>query len=227
MTSTICFILSIVAVCTNPGPGECFADLRNGGFESREALDGWQLVTYGPPASVTLDVETVHHGRSSLRVSAEEPTDTALGQDLALTPSQWYRFSGWIKTQRLECADRQRLGHVSSSAFARSQRDRFGREPTGRHALGSRRAGLPGARGRARAASPPSWLVTARAAARPGSTSWRSSKSIRPKPRSSSPLSHFARAASTPTSTVSSSNTSARWCRPCGLKSSLTAASRG
>ena len=43
--------------------------------------------------AVALDADVVHEGRQSLRVWAEEASDTALGQDIALEPSGWYRFT--------------------------------------------------------------------------------------------------------------------------------------
>ena len=79
--------------------------LKNAGFESPNALEGWTLVTYGPSAGVALDGDVVHEGRQSLRVSAKEASDVALGQDLALEPARFYRFTGWVKTQGLERLD--------------------------------------------------------------------------------------------------------------------------
>jgi len=43
----------------------------------------------------------VHEGRQSLRVSAEEPSDTALGLELPLKPGAAYCFSGWVRTRDL------------------------------------------------------------------------------------------------------------------------------
>ena len=63
------------------------------------------LVTYGPSARIALDGDVVHEGRQSLRVSADQPSDVALGQDIALEPAGVYRFSGWVQTQGLERLD--------------------------------------------------------------------------------------------------------------------------
>ena len=76
--------------------------LKNASFESNDPLDGWQLVTYGNIARVRLDAESVHQGRHALRVTAEEPSDTALGQEIDLQPHGWYRFTGWVKTRGLD-----------------------------------------------------------------------------------------------------------------------------
>ena len=55
-------------------------DLRNPGFEDK--LDGWEVHTYGAPAQVEVDQQVAHEGKQSLRLSATEPSDTALGQEM-------------------------------------------------------------------------------------------------------------------------------------------------
>ncbi|HWE39291.1 MAG TPA: alpha-L-arabinofuranosidase C-terminal domain-containing protein [Isosphaeraceae bacterium] len=76
--------------------------LTNAGFEAREPLAGWEVVTYGVRAEVAVDDKVAHEGRQSLRVSADEPTDTALGQEITLTPGHWYRFRGWVRTRGID-----------------------------------------------------------------------------------------------------------------------------
>ena len=95
-------ILALLTLCTTDDPGAGTVPFKNSGFEFGDALDGWQLITYGPAATVALDVGVVHEGRQSLRVCANEASDTALGQDITLEPSCCYRFTGWVKTQGLE-----------------------------------------------------------------------------------------------------------------------------
>jgi alpha-L-arabinofuranosidase len=92
------FIGAVTPSAPVNGPGSA---LNNPAFESDNPLAGWQLVTYGHKASVTLDDEA-HQGRHALRVSAEEPSDTALGQDIDLPQHGWYRFTGWVKTRGLD-----------------------------------------------------------------------------------------------------------------------------
>jgi alpha-L-arabinofuranosidase len=77
------------------------APLTNPGFESVNPLESWQLVTYGHKAQVALD-GNAHEGRRALRITAEEPSDTALGQEIDLPPRGWYRFTGWVKTRGLD-----------------------------------------------------------------------------------------------------------------------------
>jgi alpha-L-arabinofuranosidase len=79
--------------------------LQNPGFESPGGIDGWQVVTYGAPANVEADRAIVREGRQSLRVTAREPSDTALGQEVALRPRGWYRFIGWVRTAGLDPLD--------------------------------------------------------------------------------------------------------------------------
>jgi len=79
--------------------------LANPGFESPRLLDGWEIITYGARADVALDDNEVHEGRHSLRITAREASDTALGQEVCLDPSHWYRFTGWVKTRGLQALD--------------------------------------------------------------------------------------------------------------------------
>src|SRR5262249_14335776 len=51
------------------------------------------------------DPSTAHEGRQSLRISAAERSDTALGQEVSLRPGGWYRFTGWVRTIGLETLD--------------------------------------------------------------------------------------------------------------------------
>jgi alpha-N-arabinofuranosidase len=75
--------------------------VRNGGFEETKAALGWEVVTYGAAARVERDETTVHGGRSSLRISAGSPSDTAIGQNISLEPGKWYRLRGWVRTRGL------------------------------------------------------------------------------------------------------------------------------
>ena len=65
-TAAAMFLILLASVSL---AGETSA-LKNAGFESQNALEGWMLVTYGPSAGVALDGDVVHEGRQSLRVSA-------------------------------------------------------------------------------------------------------------------------------------------------------------
>jgi alpha-N-arabinofuranosidase len=74
--------------------------LKNAGFA--DGADGWALTAYGARPVVEADARVVHSGKRSLRVSASEPSDTALAQDVRLRPGRCYRLSGWVKTQKLD-----------------------------------------------------------------------------------------------------------------------------
>ena len=76
--------------------------LTNAGFEEANPTNGWEVNVYGAPPRLELDSELAHGGRQSLRVSAVEPSDTALAQEVTLNPTQWYRFSAWVRTASLE-----------------------------------------------------------------------------------------------------------------------------
>jgi alpha-N-arabinofuranosidase len=76
------------------------ARLINPGFD--EGTTGWSLHVYGAQPQVEREDQVVRKGRHSLRVSATEPSDSALGQEVKLQPGQLYRFSGWVRTLRLD-----------------------------------------------------------------------------------------------------------------------------
>jgi WD40 repeat protein/serine/threonine protein kinase/tetratricopeptide (TPR) repeat protein len=74
--------------------------IQNPSFE--EPLDkGWTKFISGAQPLHELDSEIAHHGRRSLRVSAGQPSDTGLWQEILVKPNQWYLFSGWVRTQGL------------------------------------------------------------------------------------------------------------------------------
>jgi dipeptidyl aminopeptidase/acylaminoacyl peptidase/alpha-L-arabinofuranosidase len=87
----------------NPSPprGEGLTPqtLRNPGFENK--LDGWSVHVYGAQSQIAADDTIRHEGRQSLRISAVEPSDTALGQEVQLRAGRWYRLSGWVRTRGL------------------------------------------------------------------------------------------------------------------------------
>jgi alpha-N-arabinofuranosidase len=76
------------------------AALKNPGFEA--GSDGWTLTSYGARPTVNKDADVVHEGKSSLRVSASEPSDTALAQEVRLEPGRLYRLGGWVRTRGLD-----------------------------------------------------------------------------------------------------------------------------
>lgn len=76
--------------------------LQNSGFESTPLHEGWTIHVYGAQPKLDLDNATFHEGKQALRVSAEELSDTALGQELQLKPDRWYRLTGWVRTEKLD-----------------------------------------------------------------------------------------------------------------------------
>ncbi len=93
------FLLSVTAfflITIESTAGE----FQNSGFESGK--EQWEVHVYGAQSSLETDPGTKHDGQQSLRISAMQPSDTALGQELMLRPRRWYRFSGWVKTRDLD-----------------------------------------------------------------------------------------------------------------------------
>ncbi len=106
MAGLLC--LTIVTSLLSQGQqagAETGAALRNPGFESSSVVEGWDVVTYGARAKVEADRSIVREGRQSLRVSASELSDTALGQEVAVRPGGWYRLNGWVRTRGLDPLD--------------------------------------------------------------------------------------------------------------------------
>ena len=61
----------------------------------------WEISVFGAQPEIGLDAEVVHAGKHSWRVHASEPSDTAMGLELTLAPSHYYRLSGWVRTRGL------------------------------------------------------------------------------------------------------------------------------
>ena len=74
----------------------------NGGFEDARPTWGWEVTTYGAQPSFTLDAAKSNSGQTALVISAQEPSDTALAQEVTLKPKHWYRFSAWVRTEQLD-----------------------------------------------------------------------------------------------------------------------------
>lgn len=91
------FSLSLVcALSAETGP------LQNPDFEAASPTSGWEVNIYGAQSTIESDAQVAHAGRQSLRITATDPSDTALGQEVQLKPAQWYRLSGWVKTRDLD-----------------------------------------------------------------------------------------------------------------------------
>ena len=108
LTCSLCVLVltgGVLAASTDPTAEN---PIRNPAFES--GAEGWSLHVYGAAASVASDEQVRHAGQRSLRVSAQQPSDAALGQDLALHPRQWYRFRGYVRTRSLVPQDARVFG---------------------------------------------------------------------------------------------------------------------
>ena len=76
--------------------------LVNPGFEQASATAGWQINTYGAEPKLELDSIIRHEGKTALRIESSVPSDTALAQEVILSPGKWHRFSAWVRTQQLD-----------------------------------------------------------------------------------------------------------------------------
>ena len=77
--------------------------IKNPGFEA--GAKDWEVHVYGAKSEVAPDTQIVHDGKTSLRVAATEPSDTAFGQEIRLNPGRLHRFSGWVRTRQLDPLD--------------------------------------------------------------------------------------------------------------------------
>lgn len=95
------FLSTIPALAEQPAAKSL---LRNGGLEEVGAdhlPTGFSKAVYGAQPDIVLDTAVFREGRHSIRISAREPSDTAIAQDVDLKPDTPYCFSGWVRTQDL------------------------------------------------------------------------------------------------------------------------------
>src|SRR5215467_5296383 len=71
--------------------------LNNGGFESEPVTANW--VVSGAHAAIVIkaDTQSPKQGRQALLVSAAEPTDISLSQEIYLPVGTLWRLSAWLK----------------------------------------------------------------------------------------------------------------------------------
>jgi alpha-N-arabinofuranosidase len=97
-------VATIGAICSGlNAAGSPPVQLRNGGFEDSAA--GWEFSVYGARGAAGSQEQVRHGGRAALRIASAEPSDAAAGQEVQLKPRQWYRFTGWVKTDNLQPLD--------------------------------------------------------------------------------------------------------------------------
>lgn len=76
--------------------------LRQGAVHFSNSPSSWTRVTYGAQPELAPDPTARHEGRTPLRISSSDPTDTALAQDVAVAPGKLYRLSGWVRTRGVD-----------------------------------------------------------------------------------------------------------------------------
>jgi hypothetical protein len=74
--------------------------IKNRGFEA--GLEEWSPTIIGARPRIEFDTDVAREGWQALRVTAADPSDTAIAQDVMLKPGRWYRFSGWVRTRGLD-----------------------------------------------------------------------------------------------------------------------------
>jgi alpha-N-arabinofuranosidase len=74
--------------------------IKNPGFEAD--VKDWSIHVFGNKPEIDIDKKIVHEAGQALRITATEPGDIALGQEIQLKPRQCYRFTGWIRTSGLD-----------------------------------------------------------------------------------------------------------------------------
>jgi alpha-N-arabinofuranosidase len=74
--------------------------LKNSNFADK--LESWSLTAYGAKPSIDFDTKVTHGGKQSLHISASETSDAAVSQDIHLQSGGCYRFTGYVRTQKLD-----------------------------------------------------------------------------------------------------------------------------
>ncbi len=81
--------------------------IKNGSFEAPGAFGSvgapaeWEGLTMGTFPVLIQDCTVAHEGQCSVKVMADKPVMTSILQTVKVEPSQWYRFSGWVRTEKL------------------------------------------------------------------------------------------------------------------------------
>jgi len=102
LLSSVIVLITLLSSQSIAAGGQATAQPVNGSFESSVVHDGWSRHVYGAEPKVTLDTAIHHDGRQSLRIDADAPSDTALGQEIQLKPNRRYRLHGWVRTENLD-----------------------------------------------------------------------------------------------------------------------------
>jgi len=86
--------------------------LQNGGFEDAVVSHAWKTYVYkdGKDPVIRVDNEECKEGKQSLLVEAADPSDVAIGQEVALTAGSLWRVRCWIKTEDLVARDLTKVG---------------------------------------------------------------------------------------------------------------------
>jgi alpha-N-arabinofuranosidase len=94
--------LMLLLPCARRAAPQGVQGLANPSFEAASPQEGWEVAVYGARPQLTRDTQIFHEGHSALRIHADAPSDTALGQEIRLQPGRAYRLRGWVKTQGLD-----------------------------------------------------------------------------------------------------------------------------
>ena len=94
----------------NPIENASFEDVRDG------LPNGWRKVVWSGQAVCEI-AEIGHVGKRSLCLSAAEPADVLFEQAVTVKPHTDYRFSGWVKTERVRPEQGARGAVVNISGF--------------------------------------------------------------------------------------------------------------
>ncbi len=100
----VALVLCLLATlpCGVFGQNEEGGRLVNPGFELLPPQQGWEVSVYGAQSRLERDTQVLHAGRAALRIAADAPSDTALGQEIRLKAGRCYRLRGWVRTRGLD-----------------------------------------------------------------------------------------------------------------------------
>src|SRR5262249_58579365 len=96
----VCALNIFFGLALNSAAADDAPFLKNAGFDDN--VQNWSLTVYGAKPAIDFDAKIVHGGKQALHISASDPSDTAISQDVRLKPGGCYRFSTWVRTRHLD-----------------------------------------------------------------------------------------------------------------------------
>lgn len=112
----VALALAFLAAGLAPGPADAAAELVRNGLFAQGADDkpaDWQTDAYAPGSATRFSWAADEPGVGTATIASSRPNDASWVQNVPVSPSTWYRISGWVKT---EAVGEQAMGAYLSVA---------------------------------------------------------------------------------------------------------------